>query len=56
MLRHVPMLLMLAIASVSVDAPTAMALGALDGDMVQLSPPLLLPAGQDNIKLMRVAS
>lgn len=44
MLRHVPILLMLAIASVSVDAPTVMLLGALAGDMVQLSPPLLLPA------------
>jgi hypothetical protein len=30
--------------SVSVEAPTVMVLGALAGDMVQLSPPLLLPA------------
>lgn len=38
------MLLMLAMASESVDAPTVMLLGALAGDMVQLSPPRLLPA------------
>lgn len=40
------MLLMLAMASESVDAPTVMLLGALAGDMVQLSPPRLLPAGR----------
>lgn len=50
-LRHVPILLMLAMASVSVDAPTVMLLGALEGDMVQLSPPLLLPAMQAIIPL-----
>jgi hypothetical protein len=33
-----------AMASVLVEAPTVMVLGALAGDMVQLSPPLLLPA------------
>jgi hypothetical protein len=44
MLRQLPMLDMLAMASVSVEAPTVMELGALAGDMVQASPPLLLPA------------
>jgi hypothetical protein len=44
MLRQLPMLDMLAMASVSVAAPTVMLLGALAGDMVQLSPPLLFPA------------
>jgi hypothetical protein len=37
------MLDMEAMVSVSVEAPTVMVLGALAGDMVQLSPPLLLP-------------
>jgi hypothetical protein len=38
------MLEKLARASLSVVAPTVMALLALQGDMEQLSPPLLLPA------------
>lgn len=44
MLRQLPMLDMLAMASVSVEAPTVMELVALAGDIVQASPPLLLPA------------
>lgn len=40
------MLLKLAKPSSLVAAPTVIALGALQGDMVQLSPPLLLPAQQ----------
>lgn len=43
-LRQLPMFDMLAMLSLSVIAPTVMALGALAGDIVQLSPPLLLPA------------
>jgi hypothetical protein len=39
------MLEKLARASLSVVAPTVMAVLALQGDMEQLSPPLLLPAG-----------
>jgi hypothetical protein len=38
------MLEKLAMLSLSVDAPTTMGVEALQGDMVQLSPPLLLPA------------
>jgi hypothetical protein len=38
------MLDMDAMVSVLVEAPTVMVLGALAGDMVQLSAPLLLPA------------
>lgn len=42
--RQRPMLEKLAMLSLSVDAPTTMGVEALQGDMVQLSPPLLLPA------------
>lgn len=45
-LRHLPMFENEAIVSDSVVAPTVMTLEALQGDMLQLSPPLLLPARQ----------
>lgn len=40
---------MLAMLSVSVVAPTTIGVEALQGDMVQLSPPLLLPAAHQHI-------
>lgn len=44
MLTHLPILLKLAKASLSVLAPTVMEEGAEEGDMVQASAPRLLPA------------